>query len=185
MGLPATGLDNPLLGAYHSRDMERQPLIRGTLRRNHSPAPTDDGQACRPSPVAGKPWRIQKTGPWVLATALVLLPWAAISVLSASFVHGEGHAERPIGLFLALYLISWSGFALGCFLVWWRLPHGGRFIIGVGLLARCFLLPSNLIQENDCYRYVLDGEALVQGVNPYAHAPKTIAEEGPDRKSVV
>ncbi|MCP4639734.1 MAG: glycosyltransferase family 39 protein, partial [bacterium] len=115
---------------------------------------------------------------WWLAGVVVLSAAAATSALSFRFVYGENHAGRPIYAFLALYLLGWGGFAYAAM----RAMRGGGgvpvlFVVIVGLAARAILLPSNLIQENDCYRYVLDGEAVLHGVNPYRHAPEDVASD--------
>jgi hypothetical protein len=52
------------------------------------------------------------------------------------------------------------------------------WILGVGVAARLLMSVSGLIQENDCYRYVLDGEAILHGVNPFRFSPEQVAEAG-------
>ena len=53
-------------------------------------------------------------------------------------------------------------------------------ILTVGILARMMLLPSSLIQENDVYRYVLDGQVLRAVGNPYAMAPTAFLARAPE-----
>lgn len=108
---------------------------------------------------------------WVTASLLVLGGVVGWTLLSPRFVYGEGHALRPIPEFLAL----WTLIFLGMLLAWrlpWRLPRIHLLVIGVGLAARLILWPSGLIQENDVYRYVLDGQVLLHGENPFAFAPQ-------------
>ena len=50
------------------------------------------------------------------------------------------------------------------------------WIIFISITARVILVPSNLIQENDVYRYVLDGQVLLNGENPYRYSPLLISE---------
>ncbi len=45
------------------------------------------------------------------------------------------------------------------------------FAIGFSLLFRAVLLPSDLILENDIYRYMWDGYNMQRGTNPYQYAP--------------
>ena len=122
---------------------------------------------------------------WGWAALAILVTTLGWSLLSHQFLHGEGYSERPIWTFLALYGVAWAGLLLAV-----RLLHrtGGRgpllFIMAVALLARVLLLPSNLIQENDVYRYLLDGQVLLGGGNPYAYTPGEIAGSETHRKEL-
>jgi hypothetical protein len=102
-----------------------------------------------------------------------------MTLISQQFVYGENHEARPIALFVGLWLAVWIGFAAAYILL--RRGHQIPLwaIIAVGLAARAILLPSNLIQENDPNRYVLDGEAIIHGVNPFAHSPEEVTSKGP------
>lgn len=112
-----------------------------------------------------------------VALALVCgaLGW---TLLSRFFVFGEGHAERPILLFLVSYLFVWIAFAAAAY----GLARGGqpsiRLVLSAAVLARLVLIPSGLIQENDVYRYVLDGQVLLHGGNPYEYSPLDLAASG-------
>ncbi len=112
---------------------------------------------------------------WVGCSVLLLAAMASWTLLSRSFVYGEGHAERPILSFLLVYGVAWIAFAVAAR----RLALGDRPgpwpIVVVAVAARVLLLPSSLIQENDVYRYVLDGQVLLHGENPYALAPLEVA----------
>lgn len=57
-------------------------------------------------------------------------------------------------------------------LLWVLIASGG---------VRAILVPSGLILENDVYRYVLDGQVLLHGVNPYGRAPLAAAELSDER----
>lgn len=118
---------------------------------------------------------------WILAGLVTLGAWFGVSTLSRSFIFGTGHADRPIPQFLLLYAAAWLAFAGACVLAVRTRARPIAILAGVGVLARALLLPSNLIQENDCYRYVLDGETLVHGVNPYANSPAELANNTPHR----
>ncbi len=50
-------------------------------------------------------------------------------------------------------------------------PRHLWFAIAFSLLFRAIMLPSDLILENDIYRYMWDGHMNANGVNPYRFAP--------------
>lgn len=110
----------------------------------------------------------------LVPSILVIGGSVAVTLLSYSFLYGQGHSKRPLLWFLLSYLMIWLG------MVWLvrRLGTGGKvsivLILGVGLLCRVAILPSNLIQENDVYRYVFDGQNMLQGENPYVQSPTEI-----------
>jgi len=47
-------------------------------------------------------------------------------------------------------------------------------IIGVGLLSRLILIPSQPVLEDDYYRYLWDGAVTAHGYNPYVYSPLEI-----------
>jgi len=100
-----------------------------------------------------------------------------ITLLSGFFVYGEDHGIRPIYLFAISYFIQ-SLLYLGVLeLVRRYRPSGGKFlwsIIGFAILFRAIMLPGNLIQENDIYRYMWDGKVVAHGLNPYRFSPDEI-----------
>ena len=109
---------------------------------------------------------------WLAASLLVVLSCAAWTWISFRFRYGEGHADRPVLTFVLLYACAWTGFFLG----YLQLRRGDRqapllLILATALVARVLLLTSGLIQENDVYRYVLDGQVLLAGENPYRQSP--------------
>jgi len=101
--------------------------------------------------------------------------------LSRDFVYGEDHAQRPILEFLISYGVAWLSYLWSVRRVTADRCGPTVWIIGVALAARLVLLPSGLIQENDVYRYVLDGQVLVHGGNPYEFAPQVLGDFGNDR----
>ncbi len=109
---------------------------------------------------------------WLVAGALLLGGVAAMSLWSGHWSPDRPPAARPLHWLFVCYMISWAGYALSYRLA---MPHPKRapllLIVAVGLLARLILLPSALIQSDDCYRYILDGQSLLAGLNPYASAP--------------
>jgi alpha-1,6-mannosyltransferase len=117
---------------------------------------------------------------WMIAAAGLLLSCLGWTLLSQQFQFGEGHASRPIIEFLGLFFLAWICFLLGFFLLSRRNADQKTLvlIVVVGLLLRIILMPSNPIQENDFYRYVLDGQVLLHGANPYQYAPLVISDLG-------
>lgn len=117
--------------------------------------------------------------------ALALCAFAiGASVLSRQFVFGLGHADRPIMPMLLLYVLAWIGFAFATLRVWRREASSSGlvvWIVAVAVVARLLMASSSLIQENDCYRYVLDGEALLHGVNPFRFTPEEVVEASTGR----
>ncbi len=93
--------------------------------------------------------------------------------MSRRFIYGEGHADRPILGFLAAYAIAWLIFAIAV-----QTARRGSFptgwVVVVAVVARLILVPSQLIQEDDPYRYVLDGQVTLHGGNPYLLAPQDV-----------
>jgi len=101
--------------------------------------------------------------------------------LSQEFVYGEAHAERPILEYLALYFAGWIAFLVGFLAVAGRKVRASlALILFIGVGARLLLLPSSLIQENDVYRYVLDGQVILHGGNPFEFSPLVVAELASD-----
>lgn len=120
---------------------------------------------------------------WLLAGTGPVVFGAGMTLLGPQFVYGQDHALRPIPQFLAFYAAGWAGFAAAVWLaIRQQLPIGRPlfWIVGIGIIARLVALPSDLIQENDCYRYVLDGHAVASGVNPFRHPPETVARDAPE-----
>jgi len=104
---------------------------------------------------------------------VLLASQACVARLSAAFVFGVGHRERPILGFLGLEAVALVAYFVAVELVRrgpprrWHLP----WIAIVALACRAALAPANMIQEVDPYRYVWDGQAVLQGANPYVLAP--------------
>lgn len=119
---------------------------------------------------------------WLAAGVLVVCGAVGMTVLSERFVYGRDHELRPILAVLGFTMLGWSGFAVAVWLAmrrWLPVARLTMWIIAVGVAARIALFPSGLIQENDCYRYVLDGHAMLAGVNPFAHSPDDVSHAAP------
>lgn len=97
--------------------------------------------------------------------------------LSHQFIFGQGYQQRPIisfvllmGLagvlyFFAVEIIRKSDAMLSHPLIIY-------FICMTALMMRLLYSSSDLIQETDPYRYIWDGQANIQGVNPFKHSPQ-------------
>lgn len=119
------------------------------------------------------------------AGGILVVGLGSVSLLSRSFVYDEGHAGRPIPLFVVAMLalsVVWA------FAVWkvgslaQPLPRPTIAALWtVAIVSRLVFLGSNPIQEDDFYRYLWDGHVLKCGANPYAHPPSGMrgaVEEG-------
>ncbi len=142
------------------------------------------------TPQSGEPVDLRgaRAGPrWIVvvtaAAAVVLVGcFAGITVLSRQFVYGEGHAERPIDTFLALYFLAWAAFAAAAFAA--PQLRDRRWLWGVLAIAAILRLTvffSNPIQEADFYRYIWEGHVVLAGRNPAGAAPAELAPYQPDR----
>lgn len=103
-----------------------------------------------------------------------------MSLLSERLSPQKPPEERPLHLFVACYLVSWAGLVIA-----WLYVRGARrrapvwWIISVAVLGRLLFLPSELIQSDDCYRYILDGQCLLAGINPFGHSPAQLQADPP------
>jgi hypothetical protein len=133
----------------------------------------------------------------LIALGLGMLPiYGLVTLLSGSFRYGEGHRERPILAVLALFTIAWVGYATALATVLGR--HRGRprgrgrrrqadrrlpTVIAFAIASRALLLASTPIQEIDYYRYLWDGRVVIDGMDPFRHAPAEVDRIGPDARS--
>ena len=53
-----------------------------------------------------------------------------------------------------------------------------KFLLGAGILFRLVFLMALPNMSQDFYRFIWDGEMILQGVNPYLFSPDTIMDEG-------
>ncbi len=124
--------------------------------------------------------RVQLT----LCGGVSTLLYAGIALLSQQFVYGEGHSQRPILAFLALSASLFVCYVIAIHLLSrssWR-QADVLYVVGFAVLFRSLLLFSNPIQEDDFYRYLWDGNVVINGLNPYGLAPSAIMQhvEGSD-----
>lgn len=108
----------------------------------------------------------------ILAGSGIVLAWALAGVAALS----QGAVAAAEWL-LAAYLVAGVLFAAGVWpVVWARSESAPRvnrrwwaFVLGVALLARLAVLP--LAPSDDVARYVVEGEVVLHGENPYVVAP--------------
>lgn len=107
---------------------------------------------------------------------LLLLVWVGLHGLSGAFIYGQGHPQRPIPLLVGLLLAASLLYGAAVLLVLKR-PHTVRLsmVVLFALLFRAVAFTANVIQEDDFYRYIWDGQVMLQGVNPYRYAPAQVA----------
>ncbi|MCK6471285.1 MAG: hypothetical protein L6R28_06025 [Planctomycetes bacterium] len=104
--------------------------------------------------------------------------------LSARFVYGQGHADRPILEFLAWMGGAFAAYAAALWVIL-RVERfagvrafgwpGAAWVVAAGFAARLALLYSSPIQEIDYARYLWDGASVVHGVSPFEFAPDEIS----------
>lgn len=89
-------------------------------------------------------------------------------------------AGRPLAAFTAVSIAAGLAFLL---LVLATQKLGGLsgrmmwLVFGMGLAMRLLLVPAEPIREDDHYRYMLDGAALLRGLSPYALSPSQVAAD--------
>jgi hypothetical protein len=107
---------------------------------------------------------------------LLLALWLGLHRLSGAFVYGQGHQQRPIPVLVGLLLMAAAVYGASVLLVLKR-PQAVRLstVVLFALLFRAVAFTANVIQEDDFYRYMWDGQVTLQGVNPYRYAPAQVA----------
>jgi hypothetical protein len=107
---------------------------------------------------------------------------ALTSQLSHQFIFGQDDQQRPIIHFLVLMGLA-GVFYIGAIEIVRRnaVLFSSPMMLGIicllALITRLVYVPSNLIQETDPYRYIWDGQAVIQGVNPYQYSPQEAASK--------
>ncbi|MDE2026969.1 MAG: hypothetical protein KGJ11_00330 [Candidatus Omnitrophica bacterium] len=99
------------------------------------------------------------------------------SQLSHQFIFGQGYQQRPIITFVVLMGLAGIFYVLALELIRRHTvilshPKVLMFICLTALMMRLVYSHSDFIQETDPYRYIWDGQAMIQRVNPYTHSPQ-------------
>src|SRR3989338_806540 len=115
---------------------------------------------------------------WFRITGAVILVMSfLICQMDGSFVYCVPQHMRPIRM-LVLYLLIWF---IAYFFALERIRkiqtsdnHTMNliWIFFVGLVIRILFFPPHAIQETDFFRYFWDGQAVIQGANPYRLSPQ-------------
>lgn len=105
-----------------------------------------------------------------------LLIYLGIFCLSRSFVYGQGHRNRPLLFFLALYASAFVLYVVTIRVLPFFSWRKKDFVVALGFAVsfRVILLCSDPIQEDDFYRYLWDGKVVASGLNPYGVAPSSV-----------
>ena len=111
---------------------------------------------------------------------LLALLYFLITSLSHYFDPSSRGNDRPllqviVLLGLAFFAYCWSWKIAGGFGAM-KSPGNKTWMIVLffGLLFRVIVVPSTPIQEIDIYRYIWDGAAVAEGVDPYLYSPNSI-----------
>ncbi len=108
---------------------------------------------------------------------LVLAAVGAGELVCTAIAAGFVSRDDTYPIFLSAYLGMGLFWIVGCYYVLRPerpVPESRGFIfaiLGVGLMMRAFMLPTEPILSDDIFRYVWDGRMQHAGVNPYAYPP--------------
>ncbi len=106
------------------------------------------------------------------------LVWGWLVWISKSFVHGASTLDRPIPVVVALLTLLFLLHLLALWvslrsraesLVWWT-------TLSCSVVFRLLAVFSEPIQEQDFYRYLWDGQAVMAGVSPYRYSPQQVLQ---------
>ncbi len=115
---------------------------------------------------------------WFRITGAVILVMSfLICRMDGSFFYDVPQHMRPIRT-LVIYLLIWFVayfFALECIRKIHASDNPNRnliWILFVSVVIRILFFLPHAIQETDFFRYFLDGQAIIQGANPYKLSPQ-------------
>jgi hypothetical protein len=106
-----------------------------------------------------------------LAGILMMLSTFVISVLSPALFPGSENITRPLCFFLVLEVSAFGAYLIGIRAIRGQANHL-RWILLVAVFCRLIFFGSAFILEDDPFRYIWDGQAVVQGQNPYEYSPE-------------
>jgi hypothetical protein len=116
---------------------------------------------------------------WAACGLIVVAISFRIASLSDAFVWGDvrNWPKRPIPEVIAWWLTGWLVFSFALRMGAALPPRVGAlaFVVLVAAASRAAFFGTHPIQEDDAYRYLWDGRAVLAGVNPYAHAPAEVS----------
>lgn len=108
----------------------------------------------------------------------ILLVSFLIGRLSEKFGYSVPLQEKPILLFIALYLLAGVSVLFATSLI--GKIHPGTLLLAsvilLGAFYRLLLLPSTAILEDDFYRYLWDGAVTAHFVDPYCYSPQQVRD---------
>ena len=113
---------------------------------------------------------------WLVALALVSgCAYAAIAY-SGQSLHEEGPGGHSLLTILGLFTVCFACYLAAVGVITRSTTNGASLaiIIGSALLFRALLLFADPIEEIDIYRYLWDGAASTNGVNPFRYAPQQV-----------
>ncbi len=116
--------------------------------------------------------------PLLFCAGLHTLWCGTLYFYNEGFAFGSPVQDRPL---LSMLLLFAMGFVIYfvSLKVALKSPAAPRLpviVLGASALFRVILLPTNPILEIDIYRYLWDGAALNQGVNPYRYSPEQVIQ---------
>ena len=104
---------------------------------------------------------------------VLMMPWLVRWILVNS-------AERADAAAVVFVAVTWGCVALG---VTWCLrqgTHGLPGLLALALATRLPLVGTPWLLSDDAWRYLFEGRVLALGINPFLHAPATLAPLLPD-----
>ncbi len=114
-----------------------------------------------------------------LRAALIGAALLCVRLISADFARGTTTHQHPYMMFVALLILAGCVWMSLIPLIKRALPEQriGRLVLiifAIGLGFRALFFGSTPIYEDDWNRYLWDGYAAVQGINPYLYSPNDI-----------
>lgn len=133
---------------------------------------------------ANQPARLPRAGAILLLLVVAQgVIYGVVTALSSRFGYEEPFEQRPILAVLGLLSVCFGLHLLS--LKFALLIENQRQVAVIVLIAgiafRAILLVSVPIQEIDIYRYLWDGAASAEGVNPFRYSPEQVLHADPSQ----